>query len=178
MVQTSSMQDRSVPAGGSEMEGDDDGASASDVEDGKTRKEHVSLPATTGRQGAKTLTSFDFGDAEFAPPPTKRDRAVLVRIDSIEAGRLFAMEGPELRLGRMPGNHIVIDDSGISRDHARLYRDDDAYRIEDLGSSNGTYVNGARLRSGEIAEGSVIQIGPKARFRFSIIDRHQESLLK
>ena len=160
------------------MKRDDDGASPTNIEDGEPRKAHVSLPATTGRRGDKTLTSIDFGDSQIAPPPTKRNRAVLVRMDSIEAGRLFAMDGPELRIGRMQSNNIVIDDGGVSRDHARLYKHDDAYRIEDLGSSNGTYLNGVRIKTADIAEGAVVQVGTQARFRFSVIDRHQESLLK
>ena len=121
---------------------------------------------------------MDFGEFEVAPPPTRRDRAVLVRMDSIEAGRLDALDGPELRLGRLPDNHVVIDDAGISREHARLSRNGDTYRIDDLGSSNGTYLNGVRITSSEIVEGDVIQVGPRARFRFSVIDRHQERILR
>jgi diguanylate cyclase (GGDEF)-like protein len=103
---------------------------------------------------------------------------VLVRIDSVDAGRLYTVEGPELRLGRLTDNGVVIDDSGISRYHARLFRDGNVYRVEDLGSSNGTYVNGVRVTSAEVAEGAVVQVGPKARFRFSVIDRHQERILR
>jgi diguanylate cyclase (GGDEF)-like protein len=50
--------------------------------------------------------------------------------------------------------------------------------IDDLGSSNGTYVNGIRVTSSEVTEGAVIQIGPRARFRFSVIDHHQERMLR
>lgn len=133
---------------------------------------------STGRQTQKTLTSMDFGSVEIAPPPTRRDIAVLVRMDSIEAGRLYVLDGPELRVGRLPDNGVAIDDAGISRVHARLYREGDAYRIEDLGSSNGTYINGVRVTSAEVLEGALVQVGPKARFRFSVIDRHQERILR
>jgi two-component system, cell cycle response regulator len=135
-------------------------------------------PKLASRALQKTLTSMDFGEIEIAPPPTRRDRAVLVRMDSIEAGRLYALEGPELRLGRMADNQVVIDDGGISRDHARLYRDGEVFRLDDLGSSNGTYLNGVRITSCEVADGALIQIGPRARFRFSIIDHHQERILR
>lgn len=134
---------------------------------------------TTSPQFPKTLTSMDFGDVEVAPPPTRRDRAVLIRMDSLEAGRIYALEGPELRLGRLPDNGVAIDDAGISRNHARLFLENDAYYVEDLGSSNGTYVNGVRItQKADLAEGAVLQVGPKARFRFSVIDRHQERILR
>lgn len=136
-----------------------------------------SLPSMP-RASHKTLTSLDFGEFEVAPPPTRRDRAVLVRMESIEAGRLYSLDGPELRIGRLPDNGAVIDDAGVSRHHARLYREGDTYRIDDLGSSNGTYLNGVRIGSSELSEGAVVQIGQKARFRFSIIDRHQERMLR
>lgn len=135
-----------------------------------------SLPATP-RLPRKTLAGMDFGNLEVAPP-TLRDRAVLVRMDSIEAGRIHTLDAAELRIGRMTGNEVVVDDSGISRSHARLYRSGNTYVIEDLGSSNGTYVNGVRVTVSEVAEGSVLGIGPRARFRFSVIDRHQERMLR
>jgi diguanylate cyclase (GGDEF)-like protein len=162
----------------SAMNRSEESAPVIEVDQSDGRKEYASLPVTTGRPGDKTLTSMDFGEFDLVPPPTKRDRPVLVRLDSIEAGRLFVMERPELRVGRMTGNDVVIDDAGISREHARLFLDGDVYRIEDLGSSNGTYVNGVRVDTGDVTEGAVIQFGPKARFRFSIIDRHQESMLR
>ena len=49
-------------------------------------------------------------------------------------------------IGRRPGSGIVIDDSVVSRDHAEVVRTPSgAYRLRDLGSSNGTWVNGVQL---------------------------------
>jgi ABC-type multidrug transport system ATPase subunit len=53
-----------------------------------------------------------------------------------------------LRIGRDPDNDVVIDAPMVSRRHARLVVDGVGARIEDLGSSNGTYVNGVRVRGG------------------------------
>src|SRR5262245_36609879 len=53
-----------------------------------------------------------------------------------------------LRIGRDPDNDVVIDAPMVSRRHARLVVDGAGARIEDLGSSNGTYVNGERVRGG------------------------------
>jgi predicted component of type VI protein secretion system len=48
-------------------------------------------------------------------------------------------------LGREAGNDIVIEDTQISRHHARLTRQGNSYSVEDLGSTNGTFVNGSRV---------------------------------
>jgi ABC transport system ATP-binding/permease protein len=55
-----------------------------------------------------------------------------------------------LRIGRDPDNDVVIDAPMVSRRHARLVVDGDGARIEDLGSSNGTYVNGVRVRGAAV----------------------------
>ena len=53
-------------------------------------------------------------------------------------------EGP-FPLGRSVDNRIVVNDTAVSRQHARLTVKDDAFWIEDLGSKNGTKVNGTLL---------------------------------
>jgi pSer/pThr/pTyr-binding forkhead associated (FHA) protein len=71
-------------------------------------------------------------------------------------GQTFSLEGPELIIGREPSCQISINDPEVSRRHARLYLQGVNYVLEDLGSTNGTSVNGQRLvgpyilRSGEM----------------------------
>jgi pSer/pThr/pTyr-binding forkhead associated (FHA) protein len=60
-------------------------------------------------------------------------------------GKDFPLEKPELFIGRDLGNDIVINDPEVSRRHARLYLQGNAYIIEDLGSTNGTSINGQHL---------------------------------
>jgi len=111
-------------------------------------------------------------------PAQQRDRAVLVRMDSAQAGQVTSLDAPEVRLGRQLGNTIVIDDEGLSRVHARVYYDGIVYRIQDLRSSNGTYVNGTRIDEAPLTDGSVLQLGPKVCFRFSLTDENQEKILR
>lgn len=60
-------------------------------------------------------------------------------------GKDFPLEKPEIFIGRDLGNDIVINDPEVSRRHARLYLQGSTYIIEDLGSTNGTSINGQRL---------------------------------
>ncbi len=60
-------------------------------------------------------------------------------------GKAYPLEKPEIFIGRDLANDIVINDPEVSRRHARLSNQGNQYMIEDLGSTNGTSVNGQRL---------------------------------
>jgi two-component system, cell cycle response regulator len=122
----------------------------------------------------KTLTTEAFS----LRPPNLRDRAVLVRMDSIQAGQVTSLAGPEIRIGRHPDNAVVVDDEGMSRVHARVFYEDGRYVAEDLGSSNGTYLNGERIDKIALYDGAVLQLGPRVCFRFSLTDEQQENVLR
>ena len=76
------------------------------------------------------------------------------------AGSEHPVDG-ELILGREHGSaDLVLDDPGVSRRHARVLADAGALVVEDLGSSNGTYVNGERISGPvEVASGDELQLG-------------------
>lgn len=66
-----------------------------------------------------------------------------------------------ITIGRDPGNDIVVSsDPSVSRRHARLQKSGEMWRVFDLGSSNGTFVNGLRVRNGTVVRpGDRLQIG-------------------
>ncbi len=60
-------------------------------------------------------------------------------------GKVYPLEGPEITLGRESSNAITINDVEVSRKHARMELQGSTYAIQDLGSTNGTFVNGQRV---------------------------------
>lgn len=80
----------------------------------------------------------------------------LVQISGPELGKKYALDGGELTIGRDDGNHIVVDLDNVSRRHARVCTEGGRAFVEDLGSTNGTYLNDDEvveptpLRSGDL----------------------------
>ena len=75
----------------------------------------------------------------------------------------FALGRPCTSIGRSPDNDLVIDDPYVSRYHARIWRDPDGYRLEDLDSLNGTFVNGQRMAAGgtlQVNDRDTVGVGP------------------
>ncbi len=62
-------------------------------------------------------------------------------------------------IGRGLENKIVVDDLLVSRQHARLSPDPHGFQVHDLGSRNGTYVNGHRIQAAHIGEGDLLAVG-------------------
>jgi hypothetical protein len=60
-------------------------------------------------------------------------------------GQVFELDRNEVSIGRDIANDIVINDAEVSRKHARMTLEADRYKIEDLNSTNGTYIDGQRL---------------------------------
>ena len=82
------------------------------------------------------------------------------------AGQSFQpMEGRADLIGRSPECDVFLDDVTVSRRHAELLREGDAFTIRDLGSLNGTYVNRQRIESTSLEDDDEVQIG-KYRLTF------------
>ena len=89
--------------------------------------------------------------------------SVLIILRGPETGRHFPLRKERAILGRNADCAIPLTGKQISRQHAHLYWQDEQYFLEDLGSSNGTFVNGKRLsprKPSLITERDTFQIGP------------------
>ena len=107
-----------------------------------------------------------------APAPATKERAAtgkrVARLKIVEPaqqqGKTYDV-GSELTVGRAAGCQIPLDDSYASQVHARLFQRDGQVFVEDLGSTNGSKVNGARVREQPLTDGDEITLG-KTLLRF------------
>ncbi len=100
-------------------------------------------------------------------------RATLLVIQGIDQGVRFEVGAAGIGLGRGAQNTIRIHDTEVSRTHARLQPIDGRFVLEDLKSSNGTYVNGQAIGSRDLTDGDQIQIG-RTVMLFSLAGRAQD----
>jgi len=87
-------------------------------------------------------------------------QAVIVMFRADGERRSFSLVRDMTVIGRREDCDLRIPLGEVSRKHARLIRDGDSLRLEDLGSSNGTYLNGQRVQEAILTAGDSIQIGP------------------
>ena len=89
--------------------------------------------------------------APATPKPTRKQRRAerqLPRTLRITQGRQLGLTlplGEGIEIGRAPDCQLVLEDDYVSTRHARLVRGDQGFVVEDLGSTNGTYVNNQRI---------------------------------
>jgi pSer/pThr/pTyr-binding forkhead associated (FHA) protein len=97
--------------------------------------------------------------APRAAPRPSRDRAAVSRLKIVEPsaqrGRAFQL-GAEMTVGRAPGCGVRIEDTYASQLHARIFQRDGQYHVEDLGSTNGTYINRKGTRSRDKVSGPMV----------------------
>ena len=67
--------------------------------------------------------------------------------------------GRQVMIGRVPDNHVVIDNPAVSSRHARVFADASGFVVEDLQSVNGTFVNDKRVTRQNLQDGDQIQVG-------------------
>lgn len=122
-------------------------------------------PAGPPQSGPRTATAEHrlraAGDRPYAvrpaPPPTSR--ALLRVVEGIGREREVRVDGQPLTLGRAPDNTLVIDDPRVSRHHGRFQSRHGTLVYTDLGSTNGTRVNGIRVDEIVLGPGDRLQVG-------------------
>ena len=88
-----------------------------------------------------------------------------------QINQLYELQHDILTMGREAGNDIILIENGVSRFHCNLVQYDDGYVIEDLGSTNGTYLNDVKvIQPQPIAEGDIIRLGKNVVMRIIVSD--------
>lgn len=106
---------------------------------------------------------------------TKPKRAYLFFLAGPLLGKLFPLEEGVTIMGRSPDINIVVNDTRVSRKHVQITVQGEMVRIQDLGSTNGTFVNGEKKET-EFAlhDGDKIQISPATIFKFALADEDEK----
>lgn len=92
-------------------------------------------------------------------PTREPQTATLTVVAGKQHGERYQLPPERVRLGRGLDNQIVLDDSRISRHHAEIYVRGNEWYLRDLGSTNGTYVNGYGVRERALESGDRVSLG-------------------
>ena len=116
-------------------------------------------PAAASPDAATTVTTMGRG-SRSAPAQAARPASRLVVTGGPRAGMEIDLPATGLTIGRSSGSGLQVKDDYTSSNHARLVLRGDEWRIEDLGSTNGTFVAGRRVQgSAAAATGVELRIG-------------------
>ncbi len=88
-----------------------------------------------------------------------------------KVGETFLLETISLTAGRDPVSDIILNDPEVSRQHARFTQTETGYQVQDLGSTNGTFVNGQRLESEpvDLQPGFTISMGSGVTLVYDVV---------
>jgi two-component system, cell cycle response regulator len=101
--------------------------------------------------------------------------AYLVVMAGSNVGEMHKLDKEQLVIGRGDKADLRLLDDGIARDHARVVKDGAEMVLEDMGSTNGTYCNGARVTRQALSEGDKILLGSTTILKFTYQDRLDEA---
>lgn len=124
-----------------------------------------------GPQGTQVFSRDQISDIldESAPADSERELASLVLVtshpDGQHAGTVFSLSSDRLTIGRSGVCDLSIEEPSMSSEHARLVYSDDAWRIINLLSTNGVFVNDEKVFSHRLHDGDEIRLG-RARLRY------------
>jgi len=111
----------------------------------------------TGELPAIHTDEDEFGDVDrsaFGP-----HEGLFVVVQGPKSGARYALDSDVVAIGRHPQSDIFFNDVTVSRRHAEVYRDGHQYRVKDVGSLNGTYVNRDLIDEHLLEEGDEVQVG-------------------
>lgn len=129
-----------------------------------------------GPQGTQVFSRDEVSQLidEAAGEPTSGSRAELTGLSSSVSDQSFALSATRLVVGRADNCDLRLEDSSVSSEHARLVRDSAGWRVVNLLSTNGTFVNDRKVSSSALANGDRVRFG-RVEFRFYDPDQSQAS---
>jgi two-component system, cell cycle response regulator len=104
----------------------------------------------------------------------KKKHAYIIFLSGPLIGKVHLLKEGALVVGRAPDVDIPIDDLGISRHHITLITDETKVILRDLGSTNGTFVNGTRVTERELQDGDKVQVSSSTIIKFAYQDQIED----
>lgn len=101
----------------------------------------------------------------------KEKHAYIVFLSGPLVGKIHLLDEGTITLGRAADIDIPINDPGISRQHIQIAYQAGKARIRDLGSTNGTYLNGRRIQEADLKDGDKIQISSNTILKYAFQDK-------
>jgi pSer/pThr/pTyr-binding forkhead associated (FHA) protein len=93
-----------------------------------------------------------------------------------ESGKIFHLDMDDITIGRGTKNTIIINDNEVSRIHLRLTRVDEGYQLDDMNSSNGTFINGQRVEEVWLLQSRcIIELGDSITLEYRLEDPSEET---
>ena len=88
-----------------------------------------------------------------------QEQALLIVLSGPRLGTRSVLGEKAVEIGRSPACHLQLDSDSVSRRHARIEWNDQSHHLFDLGSTNGTFLNGDRVKEGVLKDGDRVGIG-------------------
>lgn len=95
----------------------------------------------------------------YTPPPALQGTVAYFTLRTLSGERTFPLRFEDVTLGRALDNGVVLESNDVSRRHARLEPAGSVLRLVDLGSTNGTRVNGRRVQEHLLRDGDLVELG-------------------
>jgi len=142
--------------------------------DRKERPTYRPRRISTTKLRPPTAAEIEEHLAKERPAPAG-DRYLLTVLRGDPLGRVIRIEDSDVVIGRGETADFVLDDPGLSWAHARIFRRGQQVWVEDLGSTNGTFIGDRRIREPtEIVDGVRIRLGGHTVLKLSLADELEE----
>lgn len=128
---------------------------------------------TTGPQGTQVFEVSDvnkmIAKEILDSRSDKADQPALIGISSDVVGQQYILRKEKIEVGRRPTSDIVLTDASVSSMHAHIIGQDGTWRVLNLLSSNGTFVNGEKVVDQQIVPGDMVAFAG-SEFVFSLVE--------
>lgn len=144
--------------------------------DNEVESRNARTPADAGPHGTVVLSRDELPSRarpDGDPLADTSDGPALVGLTRPFVDQRFRLRAERVQIGRDPGNDVVLDEPDISLEHARIVRGGGEWRVVDLRSTNGVFINGKRVQQGALQYGDHVAFGP-ASFIFAPRDMSSE----